>query len=135
MVEQSYGRGVVYVLLAVVGWSLSGVFVRFLPDLSGWQINCWRGYWMSVALLIYLIAVYGRDTPRRFLEIPLPGLVRCRLLLRLRLDALCHIAHPCEHGGRLGDRRLVADLCGAHGAVDHRRAGRRERLDRRRQWH
>lgn len=75
MVEQSYGRGVVYVLLAVLGWSLSGVFVRFLPDLSGWQINCWRGYWMSVALLIYLIAVYGRDTPRRFLEIPLPGLI------------------------------------------------------------
>ena len=75
MVEQSYGRGVVYVLLAVVGWSLSGVFVRFLPDLSGWQINCWRGYWMSVALLIYLIAVYGRDTPRRFREIPWPGLI------------------------------------------------------------
>ncbi len=75
MVEQSFGRGVVYVILAVVGWSLSGVFVRFLPDLSGWQINCWRGYWMSVALLIYLIAVYGRDTPRRFLEIPLPGLI------------------------------------------------------------
>lgn len=75
MVEQSYGRGVVFVLLAVLGWSLSGVFVRFLPDLSGWQINCWRGYWMSVALLIYLIAAYGRDTPRRFLEIPLPGLI------------------------------------------------------------
>src|SRR5215510_14552761 len=76
MVEQSFGRGVFYVLLAVVGWSLSGVFVRFLPDLSGWQINCWRGYWMSVALIVYLIALYGRDTHRRFLEIPFLGLVR-----------------------------------------------------------
>jgi DME family drug/metabolite transporter len=75
MAEQSYGRGIVYVLLAVLGWSLSGVFVRFLPDLSGWQINCWRGYWMSVALLIYLFAAYGREAPRRFLEIPWPGLV------------------------------------------------------------
>ena len=75
MVEQSYGRGVFYVLLAVFGWSLSGVFVRFLPGLSGWQINCWRGYWMAVALLIYLVAVYGRDTPRRFTVIPLPGLI------------------------------------------------------------
>jgi drug/metabolite transporter (DMT)-like permease len=75
MIEQSFGRGVFYVLLAVLGWSLSGVFVRFLPDLSGWQINCWRGYWMSVALLIYLVAVYGRDTHRRFLEIPWKGMV------------------------------------------------------------
>jgi len=75
MVEQSYGRGVFFVILAVVGWSLSGVFVRFLPDLSGWQINCWRGYWMSVALLIYLVAAYGRDAHRRFIEIPLPGMV------------------------------------------------------------
>jgi drug/metabolite transporter, DME family len=73
--EQSYGRGIVYVLLAVIGWSLSGVFVRFLPDLSGWQINCWRGYWMSVALLIYLYGAYGREAHRRFLEIPWPGLV------------------------------------------------------------
>lgn len=75
MIEQSFGRGVFYVILAVVGWSLSGVFVRFLPDLTGWQINCWRGYWMAVALLIYLVAIYGRDTPRRFAEIPWKGMV------------------------------------------------------------
>jgi drug/metabolite transporter (DMT)-like permease len=75
MIEQSFGRGVFYVLLAVLGWSLSGVFVRFLPDLTGWQINCWRGYWMAVALLIYLVAIYGRDTPRRFAEIPWKGMV------------------------------------------------------------
>ena len=70
-----YGAGVLYVLLATVGWSLAGVFVRFMPGLDGWQINCWRGFWMSVFLLAYLVAVYGRDTGRKFREIPLFALV------------------------------------------------------------
>ena len=69
--EQSYGTGVTFVLLATLGWSLSGIFVRLMPELDGWQINCWRGFWMSVGLLVYLVAIYGRDTLRRFLAIPL----------------------------------------------------------------
>jgi drug/metabolite transporter (DMT)-like permease len=69
--EQSYGTGVTFVLLATLGWSLSGIFVRLMPELDGWQINTWRGFWMSVGLLIYLVAIYGRDTLRRFLAIPL----------------------------------------------------------------
>jgi drug/metabolite transporter (DMT)-like permease len=73
--EQSYAQGVMLVILATLGWSLSGVFVRYLPGLSGFQINCWRGYWMSVALLIYLVARYGRDVPQKFQEIPWPGLL------------------------------------------------------------
>ncbi len=73
--EQSYGKGVVFILLATLGWSVSGIFVRLLPGLDGWQINCWRGYWMAVALLAYLVAVYGRDTIRKFMEIPVAALV------------------------------------------------------------
>jgi drug/metabolite transporter (DMT)-like permease len=73
--QQSYGTGVNFVLLATLGWSLSGVFVRLLPGLDGWQINCWRGYWMSVALLVYLLAIYGRGTVAKFREIPLIALV------------------------------------------------------------
>ena len=65
-----YGTGVLFVVLATVGWSLAGVFVRFMPGLDGWQINCWRGFWMSVFLLAYLVAVYGRDTASKFREIP-----------------------------------------------------------------
>lgn len=68
--RSGYGTGILFVLLATVGWSLAGVFVRFLPGLDGWQINCWRGFWMSVFLLVYLVAVYGRDTLARFREIP-----------------------------------------------------------------
>lgn len=72
--EQSYGRGVIFVLLATLGWSLSGIFVRLMPDLDGWQINTWRGFWMSVGLLVYLVAIYGRETLARFLAVPLLGL-------------------------------------------------------------
>ena len=60
---------------ATVGWSLAGVFVRFLPGLDGWQINCWRGFWMSVFLLVYLVAVYGRDTAAKFRAVPFPALL------------------------------------------------------------
>lgn len=70
-----YGTGLLYVMLATVGWSLAGVFVRFLPGLDGWQINCWRGFWMSVFLLAYLVFVYGPATVEKFLAIPLPALI------------------------------------------------------------
>lgn len=53
--------GVGYVLLATVGWSLSGLFVRLMPTLDGWQINCWRGFWMACALAIYLILRHGHN--------------------------------------------------------------------------
>lgn len=76
--EQTFGAGITYVLLATLGWSLSGVFVRFLPGLSGWQINCWRGLFMAVALLAYLVAAYGwRGTIDRFRMIPLPAMLIC----------------------------------------------------------
>ena len=72
--EQSYGTGVFFVLVATLGWSLSGLFVRLLPGLDGWQINCWRGYWTAVALMVYLIVVYGRGAVHKFTEIPKPAL-------------------------------------------------------------
>lgn len=73
--QQTYGQGVAFVLLATLGWSLSGVFVRLMPGLDGWQINCWRGFWMSIALLCYLVAIYGRHTIEKFRDIPLIAMV------------------------------------------------------------
>jgi drug/metabolite transporter, DME family len=73
MASASHSRyllGIVLVMLATVGWSLAGIFVRFLPELSGWQINCWRGLSLSISLLIYLAAAYGRDWQRRFRAVP-----------------------------------------------------------------
>lgn len=68
--QQSYGQGVAFVLLATLGWSLSGIFVRLMPHLDGWQINCWRGYWLATALLCYLAVSYGSEFPARFKAIP-----------------------------------------------------------------
>ena len=62
--------GIAYVFLATIGWSLSGVFVRLMPTLDGWQINCWRGLWMSIALLVYLFITHGSKALERFDEIP-----------------------------------------------------------------
>jgi drug/metabolite transporter, DME family len=68
--QSDFNTGVFYVFLATFGWSLSGLFVRWMPGLNFWQLNCWRGYWMAVALLLYLVAVYGRETGRKFSSIP-----------------------------------------------------------------
>lgn len=63
--------GVGYVLLATAGWSLSGLFVRLMPTLNGWQINCWRGFWMSIALALYLVLRHGRKLPAIIAAVPL----------------------------------------------------------------
>lgn len=63
------------VLLATAGWSLAGMFVRLVPGLNGWQINCWRGFSMGVALMLWLFLIYGRNTPARFRDIPLGAMI------------------------------------------------------------
>jgi drug/metabolite transporter, DME family len=68
--EQSYARGVAFVLLATLGWSLSGLFVRYMPELNGFQINCWRGFWTCVSILCYLVITYGADVFVVFRRIP-----------------------------------------------------------------
>ena len=73
--DRKYVLGIVLVLLATMGWSLAGMFVRFLPGLSGWQINCWRGLSTSIFLLLYLMAVYGRDWQLRFRSLPKAALL------------------------------------------------------------
>jgi drug/metabolite transporter (DMT)-like permease len=81
--EQSYGTGVFFVFLATIGWSLSGVFVRIMPGLDGWQLNCWRGYWLAVSLMVYLVAVYGRGAFQKFLDIPRLALFASALFFAL----------------------------------------------------
>ena len=68
--QQTYARGVSFVLMATVGWSLSGLFVRMMPELSGWELNCWRGFWTFVSILCYLVLTYGNDTLNVFREVP-----------------------------------------------------------------
>ncbi len=76
-VRGDYALGILLALLATLGWSLAGIFVRILPPLDGWQINTWRGYSMSVFLLAYLAVLYPKSPSRAFTDPPPTGLFAC----------------------------------------------------------
>jgi drug/metabolite transporter (DMT)-like permease len=76
---RTYQVGVFLVILATIGSSFSGLFVRVLPELNGWQINCWRSFWMSTSLLVYLAFRYGRATGESFRNMLRPALLAVAL--------------------------------------------------------
>lgn len=82
-IPRDYLYGVALVVLATCGWSLAGLFVRRLPGLDGWQINTWRGLSVGVALLAYLIVLYGRQTAARFRDIPPFAMLACAAFFSL----------------------------------------------------
>jgi drug/metabolite transporter (DMT)-like permease len=75
--DRGYLAAAALVVLATAGWSLAGVFVRHLPGLNGWQINCWRGLSMAIFLGLYLAALHGRETARQFTGLPAVAMVTC----------------------------------------------------------
>jgi len=64
--RRDYAKGVAAVLVATLFWSLSGLFIRIIPHADVWQITAWRSITMSLALLLFLLAIYGRGTVARF---------------------------------------------------------------------
>jgi drug/metabolite transporter, DME family len=73
--NQPTTQGIINVLIATLGWSLSGLFVRWMPTLNGWQINCWRGLWLAAALCVYLAFTYRGNVFDKFKELPLYALM------------------------------------------------------------
>lgn len=59
-------RGMLLVAGATVFWSLSGVFVRWLPSVDPWTFNAWRGLGMGLAVLLWTLLSYGRAMPALF---------------------------------------------------------------------
>lgn len=53
-----YLFGIACCCLATLGWSLSGLFVRWVPGLDGWTINGYRAPATAICLLIYLVLRY-----------------------------------------------------------------------------
>ncbi len=53
-------KGVALVIGATVFWSLSGVFVRWMPSVDPWTFNAWRGLGMGLTLLVWTLLHYGR---------------------------------------------------------------------------
>jgi len=59
-----YLFGIACCCLATLGWSLSGLFVRWVPELDGWSVNGYRAPATAVCLLIYLAVRYRSELPR-----------------------------------------------------------------------
>ncbi len=59
-----YLFGIACCCLATLGWSLSGLFVRWVPELDGWAVNGYRAPATAIILLIYLAARYRGDLLR-----------------------------------------------------------------------
>jgi drug/metabolite transporter (DMT)-like permease len=59
-------KGILLAIGATVGWSLSGVFVRYVPTIDPWTFNAWRGASMSCALLLWMLVRYRGDTIGHF---------------------------------------------------------------------
>lgn len=67
--RRDYVKGVLTILAATVLWSLSGIFVRLMSDADPWQINGYRALSMTVTILVFLVAIYGRQTWQRFVAL------------------------------------------------------------------
>lgn len=68
--SSKYLLGILLVCLATLGWSLSGLFVRTMPELDGWAVNGYRAPATSICLLVYLVlryrgAIWSHLWPRR----------------------------------------------------------------------
>ena len=59
-----YLFGIACCCLATLGWSLSGLFVRWVPELDGWTVNGYRAPATAICLLIYLALRYRADLGR-----------------------------------------------------------------------
>lgn len=62
--SSKYLFGVLCCSLATLGWSLSGLFVRWVPELDGWGVNGYRAPATAICLLIYLTLRYRGNVVR-----------------------------------------------------------------------
>ena len=51
-------KGLLLVAGATFFWSLSGVFVRWLPEVPPWTFNAWRGLGMALSMLAWMALHY-----------------------------------------------------------------------------
>ena len=53
-------RGLLCIVGATLCWSVSGVFVRWVPEVPSWTVNAWRCLGMALALLVWMVFHYRR---------------------------------------------------------------------------
>jgi len=74
-----YLKGVALIVAATILLSLSGVFVRLMATNDPWLINGYRAGSMSITLVVFLLATYGRQTWSRFASIERPTMLSVSL--------------------------------------------------------
>ncbi len=57
---QDSGKGFLLIAGATLFWSLSGVFVRWAPEVPPWTFNAWRGLGMALSMLVWMVLHYRR---------------------------------------------------------------------------
>ncbi|WP_353017773.1 EamA family transporter [Mesorhizobium sp. M0854] len=58
-IKDSYGKGLLFIMISAVAWSTAGLFVRVLP-LDAWTIVFWRSVFAAVFLAVHLFLVGPR---------------------------------------------------------------------------
>ena len=81
--RRDYLKGVAVVFVATLLWSLSGIFVRLMTVPDPWRISFYRAGSMMIALLTFLLLIYGRHTWHRFATIDRRALLAVSLFFAL----------------------------------------------------
>ena len=81
--RRDYLKGFLLVFASTVLFSLSGVFVRLLTAPDPWRISFYRAGSMSIAVLAFLVTLYGRQTWHRFAALDRRALLAVSLFFAL----------------------------------------------------
>ena len=80
--EQTYQRGVVYVVLAGVLLSFGGLFIRFIQDADAWTVLFYRSLTFFVTVCVFMFLREGRSFTSRFKSLkPLDAVVSISLAI------------------------------------------------------
>jgi len=70
MPTASSPQGLLLIAAATLFWSLSGMFVRWLPGVDPWTFNAYRGLGMGLSLAVWIGLRYGRGSLALFRRSP-----------------------------------------------------------------
>lgn len=72
--------GALALIFAGVFLSFGGVIIRFMESSSAWQITGYRSITFSLAILLYILIKYKKDTPHAFKKIGHSGILVALIL-------------------------------------------------------
>ena len=72
--------GALALIFAGVFLSFGGVIIRFMESSSAWQITGYRSITFSLAILLYILIKYKKDTPHAFKKIGYSGILIALIL-------------------------------------------------------